>query len=60
MLGEIAKLDGRTVPSEDCLYLNIFVPRQSISSADSMSVMVWIHSELLSKQEWWRILCWAR
>lgn len=42
-LNEIAKSYGRTYPSEDCLYLNVYVPRKDISSSDSLSVMVWIH-----------------
>lgn len=38
-------LDGRTVGSEDCLYLNIYKPAQSASygSPAKIPVMVWIH-----------------
>ena len=37
------KLAGQPGGSEDCLFLNVFLPEGTLTSSDPKAVMVWIH-----------------
>nr|XP_039269975.1 uncharacterized protein LOC120344729 [Styela clava] len=41
---QISTINGEVIGEEDCLYLNIYVPRKNYTSSEKpLAVMVWIH-----------------